>query len=86
MSNEIWVVADLTIDGKVRKVTFEALSEARKKLAGKLGGPLCGVLLGSGVSGLAAAVAVYLLCARLMRIPELRILLSLRRRSGTTGE
>ena len=37
-------------------------------------------------SGLAAAVAVYLLCARLMRIPELRILLSLRRRSGTTGE
>jgi putative peptidoglycan lipid II flippase len=37
-------------------------------------------------SGLAAAVAVYLVCARLLRIPELRILLSLRRRSGTTGE
>ncbi len=53
MSNEIWVVADLTIDGKVRKVTFEALSEARKKLAGKMGAPLCGFLIGSGVSGLA---------------------------------
>jgi hypothetical protein len=37
-------------------------------------------------SGLAAAVVVYLLCARLFRIPELRMLLSLRRRSGTTGE
>ena len=37
-------------------------------------------------SGLAAAVVVYLLCARLLRIPELRMLLSLRRRSGTTGE
>jgi putative peptidoglycan lipid II flippase len=37
-------------------------------------------------SGLAAAVVVYLVCARLLRIPELRMLLSLRRRSGTTGE
>jgi putative peptidoglycan lipid II flippase len=37
-------------------------------------------------SGLAAAVAVYLLCARLLRIPELRVILSLRRRSGTTSE
>jgi hypothetical protein len=36
--------------------------------------------------GLVAAVVVYLLCARLLRIPELRLLLSLRRRSGTTGE
>jgi hypothetical protein len=53
MSDEIWVVADLTIDGNVRKVTVEGLSEARRKLAGKLGGQLCGVLLGSGVSGLA---------------------------------
>jgi len=59
MSNEIWVVADLTIDGKVRKVTLEALSEARRKLAGKLGGPVCGVVLGSGVSGLASDLGKY---------------------------
>jgi electron transfer flavoprotein alpha subunit len=59
MSNEIWVVADLTMDGKVRKVTFEALSEARRKLAGKLGGQLCGVLLGSGISGLATELGKY---------------------------
>jgi putative peptidoglycan lipid II flippase len=37
-------------------------------------------------SGLAAAVAVYLACARLLRIRELNALLSLRRPSGTTGE
>jgi putative peptidoglycan lipid II flippase len=36
--------------------------------------------------GLAAAVVTYLLCARLLRIRELRALLSLRRRSGTTSE
>jgi putative peptidoglycan lipid II flippase len=36
--------------------------------------------------GLAAAVAAYLLCAKILRIRELRALLSLRRRSGTTGE
>jgi electron transfer flavoprotein alpha subunit len=59
MSDEIWVVADLTIDGNVRKVTLEGLSEAKKKLAGKLGGQLCGVLLGSGVSGLAAELGKY---------------------------
>ncbi len=59
MSNEIWVVADLTIDGKVRKVTLEGLSEARRKLAGKLGVPLCGVVLGSGISGLAADLGKY---------------------------
>ncbi len=59
MSNEVWVVSDLTIDGKVRKATFEGLSEARRKLVGKLGGQLCGVLLGSGVSGLAAELGKY---------------------------
>jgi hypothetical protein len=42
MSNEIWVVADLKIDGSVRQVTFEALSEARTKIAGKLGEALRG--------------------------------------------
>jgi putative peptidoglycan lipid II flippase len=37
-------------------------------------------------AGLAAAVVVYLSCARLLRIRELRAVLSLRRRSGTTSE
>jgi len=37
-------------------------------------------------AGLVCAVAVYLLCARLLGIRELRAVLSLRRRSGTTGE
>jgi electron transfer flavoprotein alpha subunit len=59
MSNEIWVVADITIDGKIRKATFEALSEARRKLVTKLGGQLCGVLLGSGVSGLIQELGKY---------------------------
>jgi electron transfer flavoprotein alpha subunit len=59
MSNEVWVVSDLTIDGKVRKATFEGLSEARRKLVGKLEGRLCGVLLGSGVSSLAVELGKY---------------------------
>ena len=32
MSNDVWVVADLKLDGTIRKVTFEALSEAKSKL------------------------------------------------------
>ena len=59
MSNEVWVVADLKLDGSVRKVTFEALSEARRKLVGKIGGSLCGVLLGSGVSNLSQELGKY---------------------------
>lgn len=59
MSNDVWVVADLKLDGTIRKVTFEALSEARKKLVGKLNGTLCGVLLGSGVSALAPELGKY---------------------------
>jgi len=59
MSNDVWVVADLKLDGTIRKVTFEALSEARRKLVGKLNGTLCGVLLGSGVSGLAPELGNY---------------------------
>ncbi len=59
MSNEIWVVADITIDSRVRKATFEALSEARRKLVPKLGGQLCGVLIGSGVSGLATELGKF---------------------------
>ncbi|MGQ0793785.1 MAG: electron transfer flavoprotein subunit alpha/FixB family protein [Deltaproteobacteria bacterium] len=53
--SEIWVVADLTIDNKVRKVTLEALSEARKKLGAKL----AAVVLGSGVGGLAGELGRY---------------------------
>ena len=59
MSNEVWVVADMKIDGSIRQVTFEALSEAKSKIAGKLGGKLCAVLLGSGVSGLTAELGKY---------------------------
>ena len=55
MSSEIWVVADVKADGQIRKVTFEVLSEARRKL----GGPLCGVLLGSGVEAKASELARY---------------------------
>ncbi len=57
--SEIWVVADLTLDGKVKKVTTEGLTVARTKLAGKLGGQVCGVLLGSGVAGLADELGKY---------------------------
>ncbi|NIS08864.1 MAG: hypothetical protein GWO07_08900, partial [Candidatus Dadabacteria bacterium] len=49
--SEIWVVADLTLDGKVKSVTAEGLTVAKSKLSGA--GTVCGVLLGSGVSGLA---------------------------------
>jgi len=57
--SEIWVVADLTLDGKVKKVTAEGLTVARTKLAGKLGGQVCGVLLGSGVAGLVGELGKY---------------------------
>jgi electron transfer flavoprotein alpha subunit len=59
MSNDVWVVADLKLDGSIRKVTFEALSEAKQKLVGGLGGRLCAVLLGSGVSGHEAELGKY---------------------------
>ncbi len=59
MSSEIWVVADLKIDGSIRQVTFEALSEAKAKLAAKFGGPVCGVLIGANVSSLAGELGKY---------------------------
>ena len=59
MSKEVWVVADRKLDGTIRKVTFEALTEARKKLVGKLDGMLCGVLLGFGVSDLATELGKF---------------------------
>ena len=59
MSNEIWVVADLKMDGSIRKVTFEVLSEARRKLADKIGGQICGVLLGTDVSSKTSELGKY---------------------------
>jgi electron transfer flavoprotein alpha subunit len=53
----IWVYAEHK-DGKVKKATFEILSEA-KKMAAKKGEPLCAVLIGSGVEGLAPTVGAY---------------------------
>lgn len=53
----IWVYAEHK-DGKVKKVTFEILNEA-KKLAQKKGEPLCAILIGSRVEGMAAAVGSH---------------------------
>ncbi len=51
MSNEIWVVADQKLDGSTRKVTFEAISQARRALAPKMeGAVLCGVVMESSAS------------------------------------
>lgn len=60
MSKEIWVVANVKLDGGIRKVTYEALTEARKKLVPKSGGAkLCGVLIGAGVSGKESELGKY---------------------------
>ncbi|MBW2039545.1 MAG: electron transfer flavoprotein subunit alpha/FixB family protein [Deltaproteobacteria bacterium] len=53
----IWVYAEHK-DGKVKKVAFEILTEA-KKLAEKKGEPLCGVLIGSDVEGMVPSVGAY---------------------------
>jgi electron transfer flavoprotein alpha subunit len=53
----MWVYAEHK-DGKIKKVAFEILSEA-KKMVEKSGGPLCAVLIGSGVEGMAAALGAY---------------------------
>jgi len=53
----IWVYAEHK-DNKVKKVTFEILTEA-KKLAEKKGEPLCAVLIGSGVEGMSASLGAY---------------------------
>lgn len=45
-------------DDKVKKVAFEILSEA-KQMAEKKGEPLCAVLIGSGVEGMAPALGSY---------------------------
>jgi electron transfer flavoprotein alpha subunit len=53
----IWVYAEHK-EGKVKKVAFEILSEA-KQMAEKKGEPLCAVLIGSGVEGMAPALGSY---------------------------
>ena len=53
----IWVYAEHK-DGKVKKVTFEILNEA-KKMAEKKGEPLCAILIGSKVEEMAAVVGAH---------------------------
>jgi len=53
----IWVYAEHK-DGKVKKVAFEILSEA-KQMAEKKGEPLCAILIGSGVEGMAPILGSY---------------------------
>jgi electron transfer flavoprotein alpha subunit len=53
----IWVYAEHK-NGKVKKVTFEILNEA-KSLAQKKGEPLCAVLIGSRVEEMAPAVGAH---------------------------
>ena len=53
----VLVVGDI-IDGKLAGITAEMLG-AGKKLATKLGEPLCAALLGSGVKGLAAEAIAF---------------------------
>jgi electron transfer flavoprotein alpha subunit len=53
----IWVYAEHK-NGKVKKVTFEILNEA-KRLAEKKGEPLCAVLIGSRVEEMVPAIGSY---------------------------
>ncbi|MCL4515036.1 MAG: electron transfer flavoprotein subunit alpha/FixB family protein [Firmicutes bacterium] len=57
MSKGIWVFAENN-DGKVRKVTLEILSEARK-IADQIGEEVAAVLLGKGVANLADTLGEY---------------------------
>jgi electron transfer flavoprotein alpha subunit len=57
MAKGIWVFVELR-DGKIKKVTYELLSAARKA-ADQLGEELCAVLPGKGVAELAPALGEY---------------------------
>ncbi len=51
MSNEIWVVTDQKLDGSMRKVTSEIVSQARRKIVPKMeGATLCGVVMSASIS------------------------------------
>lgn len=56
-TKEIWVVAEYK-DGELQDVTLEMLGEARK-LADKVGTPVCAVLMGDGVAELVDPLAHY---------------------------
>lgn len=57
MAKGIWVFVELR-EGKIKKVTYELLSTARK-IANQLGEELCAVLPGKGVAELAPALGEY---------------------------
>src|SRR3990172_5388703 len=57
MAKGIWIYAEHA-EGKLRKVSLEILSEARR-LADKAGEGVAAVLLGSGVAGLAQTLGYY---------------------------
>ncbi|MFH2011864.1 MAG: electron transfer flavoprotein subunit alpha/FixB family protein [Pseudomonadota bacterium] len=57
MANSVWVIAEVK-DGKIKKVSFEMLSEG-KKMAEKLGGDLSAVLLGQNIESLAEELGHY---------------------------
>ncbi|HCX89063.1 MAG: electron transfer flavoprotein subunit alpha [Deltaproteobacteria bacterium CG_4_9_14_3_um_filter_44_9] len=57
MANSVWVFAEVK-DGKIKKVTFEMLSEG-KKMAEKLGVDLSALLLGQNVGSLAEQLGHY---------------------------
>jgi len=57
MAKGIWVYAEHS-EGKLRKVTLEVLSEARR-LADKLGEEISAILLGQNVAGLAPTLGYY---------------------------
>ncbi len=59
MKNETWVIADMKMDGSVRKVTFETISEAKRSIHPQIGGAVCGVLMGDGVKGKAGELGKY---------------------------
>lgn len=57
MGKGIWIYVEAR-DGKIKKVTYELLSAARKA-ADQLGEELCALLPGKGVAGLAPALGEY---------------------------
>ncbi len=58
--SEIWIVADPKLDGSIRKVTFEIISQARRALAPKIeGAMLCGVVMADSLSSQAEQMSKF---------------------------
>jgi putative peptidoglycan lipid II flippase len=84
------------MDGRALLQSYSRIIVASAVAAGVAAAVWYGLdqLLGRGLlaqiatvgTGLACAIVVYLLCARVLKIRELGAVLSLRRGSGTTGE